>query len=499
MHGERCIRGVCKRADLYNDPSSKDGGVSVVPDETRPSDNSTRPPDQRTAPDTKPAPDRPGTPDNPSTPDTRPPADRSNPPPDRTTPPKSGSRFSAQATAFGVPSVSFCKVASSGYSKYWSVMDLDGDKKPDLVWTHEPGKNKAFTSGGAHWKIFKNDGSRFSSQASIWTIPSAAFDRVASAGYGKYWSVMDIDGDKKPDLVWTHEPGKNKAFTSGAAHWKVYKNTGSGFSNQASIWTIPSAAFDRVAASGYGKYWSVMDIDGDQKPDLVWTHEPGKNRAFSSGGAHWKVYKNTGSGFSNQASIWTIPTASFDRVASAGYGKYWSVMDLDGDKKPDFVWTHEPGKSKAFTSGGAHWKIYKNTGSGFSNQASVWTIPTASFDRVASAGYSKYWSVMDLDGDKKPDFVWTHEPGKNGAFTSGGAHWKVYKNTGSGFSSQAIAWKIPTRSFDRVAAAGYGKYWAVMDLNGDEKLDFVWTADSSKSPCSAFSSGGIHWKLFLNE
>ena len=125
---------------------------------------------------------------------------------------------------------------------------------------------------------------------------------------------------------------------------KLYKNTGSGFTEDTSI-SLPGVGFSSVA-------WS--DYDGDGKPDLLLTGLNNSNRTTS------ELYKNTGSGFTEDTSIYLPYGVHSGSVA-------WS--DYTGDGKPDFLLTGNPDHRHASSVS----QLYKNT-----TTYSDTTPPTAS-------------------------------------------------------------------------------------------------------------------------
>ncbi|WP_197285429.1 VCBS repeat-containing protein, partial [Planktothricoides sp. SR001] len=136
---------------------------------------------------------------------------------------------------------------------------------------------------------------------------------------------------------------------------KLYKNTGSGFSEDTTV-SLPGVSSSSVA-------WA--DYNGDGKQDFLLT-------GYSSSGSYIsKLYKNTGSGFSEDTTV-SLP------------GVYWGSVawaDYSGDGKQDFLLT---GYS---SSGNPISKLYKNTGSGFSEDISV-SLPGVGYSSVAWADYS---------------------------------------------------------------------------------------------------------------
>lgn len=117
-----------------------------------------------------------------------------------------------------------------------------------------------------------------------------------------------MDGDSLPDLVWTADPNqvstKRPFIVSGNHYWKVFKSNGTGFEKSPMMWPIPvgpDGGFFNTNGFASNWSWSLVDMDGDKRPDLVWTADPSQisvKSPFSVNGNHfWKVYKNNGSGF----------------------------------------------------------------------------------------------------------------------------------------------------------------------------------------------------------
>ncbi|MBP6698301.1 MAG: VCBS repeat-containing protein, partial [Flavobacteriales bacterium] len=148
---------------------------------------------------------------------------------------------------------------------------------------------------------------------------------------------------------------------------KVYLNTGNGFSGTSVNWSLPAGGqidggvnqgFNLLSAIGYdtnSDTWSTVDINGDSKPDLVCTGTRAANgyvTEFSPGNnSYWKVYLNTGNGFSGTSVNWSLPAGGqidggvnqgFNLLSAIGYdtnSDTWSTVDINGDGKPDLVCT----------------------------------------------------------------------------------------------------------------------------------------------------------------
>jgi hypothetical protein len=320
---------------------------------------------------------------------------------------------------------------------------------PALTWPVPPG-------GGAN--------------TGFWTVQGTDTD-IGSAN----WALVDLDADDRPDLVVTSERddgGRLRAFghhTSGA-HWNVYRNHGNGFETNASAWRLPSQGGG--AATGYwgvagtdtgggSEQWTTMDLDGDRLPDLVVTSQRdtgGRLRAFdyATNAAHWKVYRNDGAGFETSATAWSVPPGGGGSVT--GYwsvagtdtesgSEQWTTVDLDGDELPDLVVTSQRdnrGRSRAFdyAASSARWKMYRNNATRFEASEILWPVPPNGGGAVT--GYwdvagtdvdkgSEQWTLIDLDGDHRPDLNVTSKRNDVGRlvafdFAVKSRHWQLYRN-----------------------------------------------------------------------
>ncbi|RZK13173.1 MAG: T9SS type A sorting domain-containing protein [Flavobacterium sp.] len=479
-------------------------------------------------------------------------------------------------------------------SQAWTVMDMNGDSKLDIVVYSEnlaAGDALVYGSGSnRYWKVYFGTATGFSTTATNWTLPvgghsdngiNYSFDKISQTTGAAYdlgsqsWTVMDMNGDSKPDMVVYNEnmaAGDAWVYGSGSnRYWKVYLNTGSGFSPTATNWTLPAGghtdnginySFNKIAQTTGAAYdlgsqsWTVMDMNGDSKLDLVVYNEnmaAGDALVYGSGSnRYWKVYLNTTSGFSSTATNWALPAGghtdnginySFHQIAQSTGAAYdlgsqsWTVMDMNGDSKPDLVVYNEnmaAGDALVYGSGSnRYWKVYLNTTSGFSPTATNWTLPVGghkdngvnySFHQIAQSTGAAYdlgsqsWTVMDMNGDAKLDLVVYNENQTAGdalVYGSGAnRYWKVYSNSTSGFSATATNWSLPVGghkdngvdySFYQIAESTGAAYdlgsqaWTVMDMNGDHKPDLVvYNENMAAGDALVYGSGSSrYWKVYL--
>ncbi len=332
-------------------------------------------------------------------------------------------------------SISLPGVASNSVA--WADYNLDGF--PDLLLAGN-------STSGAIAKLYKNTGTSFTEDTSI-ALPGVAYSSVAWADY---------NGDGKPDFLLSGDTGTQPIA-------KLYKNTGTSFTEDTSI-ALPGViagstawadyngdslrdfllsggstsgaiatlylntgtsftADTSIALPGVGAgsvAWA--DYNGDGKPDFLLTG------STASGGIA-KLYLNNGTSFTEDTSI-ALPGVDNSSVAWADY---------NGDGKPDFLLTGN-------TASGYISKLYKNTGTSFTEDTSI-SLPGVSSGSVAWADYN---------GDGFPDFLLTGN-------TASGYISKLYKNTGTSFTEDT--------SIALPGVVNASVAWA--DYNGDGFPDFL--------------------------
>jgi predicted nucleotidyltransferase len=216
----------------------------------------------------------------------------------------------------------------------WGDYDNDGDL--DILIT-----------GNARSKIYKNTGTGFT-EVYPGSLTGLQNSRAA-------WG--DYDNDSDLDIILIGRGYLNSDYTYNS---KIYKNTGTGFT-EVYAGSLKGVSFGSVA-------WGDYDNDGDLDILLTGYNYSGSASYFS------KVYKNTGSGFS-------------EVYAGSLTGVYYSTAawgDYDNDGDLDIILTGNTGNAQIS-------KIYKNTGSGFT-EAFAGSLPAVN-------NGSSLWGDYDNDGD----------------------------------------------------------------------------------------------------
>ena len=196
----------------------------------------------------------------------------------------------------------------------FTTLDMTGDGKPDLLFTRDACGGDAQV-GTSKWTLFPNTGTGFGTAQSF-AFPAeidarygaqplsgmAANDRTCQDGNSSFsFAVMDLTGDRKPDLVLTDD-GCRYDLELGASKWNLFPNTGSGF-GPAQAFRLPAPAsagrgsrpftkisqIDAACTNNSAKYgYTTMDLTGDGKPDLVLTRDACTDPAV--GKTKWTVF-----------------------------------------------------------------------------------------------------------------------------------------------------------------------------------------------------------------
>jgi|GEM_PF-845955 len=253
-----------------------------------------------------------------------------------------------------------------------------------------------------------------------------------TAGVNPYAAAFgDFDSDGKPDLVVTNY---------GSSKITVYKNISTtGTVNSGSFAT----GFD--LATGANPFnVAIGDLDGDGMLDL----------AVTSLGANVSVYRNTSGG----GSMSFAPPISFP-AGNSPWGI--AIRDMDGDGRPEVIGTN----------------INSNTAYVYWNRSVPGLIDENSFNYITTlfTDANPYGIVAgDIDGDGKPEVA---------TINYSGASISIFRNTslpGAGFFDAETSLPIGVNSL----------FLALNDVDGDGKLDLVYTGNSGVVVLPNTSSAG---------
>ena len=352
------------------------------------------------------------------------------------------------------------------------------------------------------------------------------------------FTLADMDGDGKLDLLVTRRCNDTNVGTS---TWISYRNTGAAFAANATTFQLPPGYAGSAAAPPFGDVGGSLactsganapgfafgDVDGDGKPDLLVTQ---KCNDPAVGSTTWLAYKNTGVGFAAAPTTLALPpgytgtSPAFAKVAGAiactsgANVPTFTLADMDGDGKPDLLVTRHCNDASVGTSS---WWVYKGTGSGFAASAAAWSLPSGysggsqgpPFANVtgalacANGANVPELTLVDMDGDFRPDLVVTQRCNDANV---GVTTWLVYKNTGSGFATNASSFQLPpgytgqpnsplASPFANLTGAlacangANNPEFTVVDMNADGRPDLLVTRR-----CNDVAVGTTTWNVHEN-
>lgn len=241
------------------------------------------------------------------------------------------------------PKVTFPTNLYGGSGKF-TVKDLDGDGKPDIICSG----NQAFV------RAYRN-------LSTLGNIAFAPELLVLAADGTQHIAVDDLDNDGKPDLAVAN-------FNNGSV--SVIRNTSSpGY--------LSFGLNNNYAVGGYALSVAVGDLDGDQKKDIVTIYRIG----------------NSGTGFSyfmNQSTVGNISfSARTDITVTGATGESPEIFitDFDGDGKRDLAVLNQTG-----------YFIYRNVSiNGVISFDPPVLFPASSFNGGGA--------IANLSGDRRQDFL----------------------------------------------------------------------------------------------
>ena len=458
-----------------------------------------------------------------------------------------GSGFDATYTRWSVPpsglSDGFFASAWSLGARGWVVVDLDGDGIQDLVQTADAQNASGYVWSdlqGPYWRMFKGTRTGFATTPTRWSVPASGLPDgffVAYYGYDtRHWSLLDLDGDGRPELVQTADSTRSggQVWTDArGAFWKVWRSTAAGFTGAFERFAVPASGLADGFYGGYAcldaRCWSLADVDADGRLDLVQSADPTKSGGLvfaDAGGAYWKVWTGGPSGFAANAQRFGVPASGLadgffaTSYTSAAPGtRFWSLFDVDGDRRLDLVHTANPATSGGVVwsdAQGPFWKAYLGGAAGLTATSSRVPVPASGLGdgffastsfAAPQLGGQRNWMTIDLDGDRKPELLQTSDPTRSGGYVFTdvqGAYWKVWRLAVGAAPTGPARWSVPASGLGDgffapiwTDSPNGSRAWFVRDLDGDGRLDLVQTADTARTGLYVWSDAqGAYWKVF---
>jgi surface protein len=306
--------------------------------------------------------------------------------------------------------------------------DLDGDGDLDLLIAGGRSATTLYENTTTNGDLARGD---FSEVASLPNIINGAAE------------IGDLDGDGKPDLLFTGFSTDNNEFRT-----FLYENVNSDDNLEASDLSRITTTIHGVSSSSI----SFGDLDGDSDPDLLLTGYDGSSQST-------RIYENTdANGDLESGDFSEVRNLPIENVESFN-GDGSSLGDLDQDGDPDLLIT---GKDASTTATPVA-KIYENADTDGVLQGSDFREVPANLPEVDASSVF----IGNIDNSNGPDLIIT------GSTTQGDTT-AVYQNrdtdndlSGSDFSHVASLTAVSSGSVSAGA------------LDGDSDLDLLVTGSGT--------------------
>jgi RHS repeat-associated protein len=319
-------------------------------------------------------------------------------------------------------------------------------------------------------------------------------------------NTFDIDGDSFADLVTA-----NIAWCDAVeGEWCVWRGSATGFASASTHWKSPHPMLRETDSGGSKVVIDMVDVDADGRLDLVDATEFDANATVPG----WKVYRNTGSGFTATPTFFPAPFPWISRVNDARTTH--GFVDLNSDSLPDYIVADPSDLEYQYWGQYPYWFVYFNDGRGLAAEPVEWHIDGGVGDGIGLPNFLSLQAgdgttiadLFDITGDGRPDLVRRTRGAEplfsgisplcraqercpfpdvaNSAVSRGHCCFNllVFVNTGSSFS-QPIAWSSPAHGlradfeycpYDDTFSPCNLRYiydFDFVDIDGDGLVDFV--------------------------
>jgi len=191
----------------------------------------------------------------------------------------------------------------------FTTMDLTGDGLPDLVQSADSQRQGGYIWQdhlGAYWKVWPGNGRGFAREFIRWSVPESGLE---DGFFTTWWSqgersfaTIDLTGDGQPDLIQTSNPEQRGGYVhrdGEASYWLVWPGRDIGFAETPLRWPVPDSGLDdgffALSWSMGDRWFTTIDLNGDQRPDLVQTGATDRTGGYvwrDNIGPFWKVWLN---------------------------------------------------------------------------------------------------------------------------------------------------------------------------------------------------------------
>ena len=169
------------------------------------------------------------------------------------------------------------------------VADVNGDGNPDLVFQNGAGQVYAWFLDGTGTAV------NFSTGAGL--TPGSKYLYTAGLGDWRVVGVGDVNGDGNPDLIFQNTAGQIYAWFLNGSGVAANFGTGAGL--------VPGSKYLYTGGLADWRVAGIMDVNGDNIPDLVFQNNAGQFYAWFLDGTGAAINFGTGVGLKGSVFLYT--------------------------------------------------------------------------------------------------------------------------------------------------------------------------------------------------